>query len=376
MSEPALPKNNREKTRMDAEFARRFFEKARNKFGDRFDFSKTIYSSRESKVEIGCEKHGFFWIFPESFIKNAVGCPKCGFEKIRQDRTSTKEEFIAKAQKKFGEKFDYSQVYYSCSSIPIQIGCPKHGAFRIIPNNFLRSRGGCPSCGRETFQDGDRRLFKKNLDILFCEFLRKASKKFPNGFDFSNVNYLGSNHKIKIKCKIHGIIEVTPGRFLVSERGCPKCSKKERHSKTVFSTKNFIKRAEERFGFNFDYSKTNYEGNRKEIIIKCPSHGLFITKPSVFLGNKYGCPTCCDEKFLEKSKSLFLTQSSLKFKGKFDYSRVCFTGRDSKIIIGCPVHGFFSTTPSLHRHSDFGCPNCASDFRGENHRLNGDEQTY
>ena len=43
----------------------------------------------------------------------------------------------------------------------------------------------------------------------------------------------------------------------------------------------------------YDYSKTVYINANTDIIITCPIHGDFITRPSRFImGAKCGCPKC------------------------------------------------------------------------------------
>jgi hypothetical protein len=43
---------------------------------------------------------------------------------------------------------------------------------------------------------------------------------------------------------------------------------------------------------------------------------------------------------------------------KFDYSRVNYINVDTKVIIGCPIHGDFLQTPYKHINNKQGCPKC------------------
>ena len=45
----------------------------------------------------------------------------------------TTEEFIEKAQRIHGDKYDYSSVAYSDSRIKVEIICKKHGSFFQTP---------------------------------------------------------------------------------------------------------------------------------------------------------------------------------------------------------------------------------------------------
>lgn len=53
-----------------------FVQKAKEKHGDRYDYSKVSYKHSWSKVTIGCQKHGDFYQKPVDHIRGR-GCPKC-----------------------------------------------------------------------------------------------------------------------------------------------------------------------------------------------------------------------------------------------------------------------------------------------------------
>ena len=53
--------------------------------------------------------------------------------------------FIEKAKKIHGDKYDYSKVEYINSHTKVCIICPEHGEFWQTPNNHLHGYG-CPKC--------------------------------------------------------------------------------------------------------------------------------------------------------------------------------------------------------------------------------------
>ena len=55
------------------------------------------------------------------------------------------DEFVEKARKVHGKKYDYSKVKYTGYYNKICIICPKHGEFWQTPNSHLEGRG-CPIC--------------------------------------------------------------------------------------------------------------------------------------------------------------------------------------------------------------------------------------
>lgn len=63
-------------------------------------------------------------------------------------RKITTEIFIKEMKEKFPKKhYDYSKVNYINASTKIEIICPKHGSFFILPNNFRHGQG-CVKCTR------------------------------------------------------------------------------------------------------------------------------------------------------------------------------------------------------------------------------------
>lgn len=90
-----------------------FIKRAKNIHGDKYDYSKAQYKSSGELVTIICPKHGEFQKTPENHLHKTKpqGCPFCEKENRRYNQSFT-EEFIEKAKKKHGDKYDYSKVNY------------------------------------------------------------------------------------------------------------------------------------------------------------------------------------------------------------------------------------------------------------------------
>ena len=109
----------------------------------------------------------------------------------------------------------------------------------------------------------------------------------------------------------------------------------------------------------YDYSKVNYIGLTKNIIIICKKHGEFKTTPKLHLGR--------DSKNLYKKKdpigcgSCILDDIIIDFQkvhGKiYDYSKIEFKYKSYPIIIICPEHGEFKQTLAKHMNGSL-CPLC------------------
>jgi hypothetical protein len=62
-----------------------------------------------------------------------------------------KEEFLQRAQARFGERYDYSQIVYKSYKSPIKIRCREHPVkeITITPEKHLQTTGGCKFCLRQ-----------------------------------------------------------------------------------------------------------------------------------------------------------------------------------------------------------------------------------
>jgi len=121
-----------------------FIKKANEKHNDKYDYSRVNYEKSNIKVCIICPEHDEFWQAPANHLYGQ-GCPKCGVEKVRKILSSSKEDFIKKANETHKGKYDYSQVKYVNCDTKVCIICHEHGEFKQTPDNHLQGHG-CPKC--------------------------------------------------------------------------------------------------------------------------------------------------------------------------------------------------------------------------------------
>ena len=114
----------------------------------------------------------------------------CVHEKTGKRFSSTKDSFIKKSIEKFGDKFDYSNVMYKSSNIPVELICPKHGRILIKPGRHLRLVYGCPICGKENSHIKRRTTTE--------EFISKAKEVHGSKYDYSKVE--DGKKQIYIRC--------------------------------------------------------------------------------------------------------------------------------------------------------------------------------
>lgn len=116
---------------------------------------------------------------------------------------SNTEEFISKARKVHGNKYDYSKVKYKGSQTNVKIICPIHGEFMQRPNNHLSGRG-CSYCNKKYSS-----IEKECLQTLEKAARIKLSITKNNlGIHIPETNYYvdGYNKRLKLIVEFNGDI--------------------------------------------------------------------------------------------------------------------------------------------------------------------------
>ena len=122
-----------------------FIKRANEIHGNKYDYSKIEYVDTKTKVEIICPVHGSFFQSPNKHMSDR-GCPICGRERTIEHNFLTLDDFIKRARKVHGDKYDYSKSLYTGADSKMEIICEKHGKFLQTPHNHLKGTN-CPSCG-------------------------------------------------------------------------------------------------------------------------------------------------------------------------------------------------------------------------------------
>ena len=158
-------------------------EKAKTIFPE-YDYSKVNYVNEKTDVRIICQKHGEFLKNPKSLLKGH-GCNRCS-----KTHRYTTEEWVERAKKIHGNKYDYSKVKYINEKKEVCIICPEHGEFWQRPNNHIFNKQGCPICNF-SHMESEVNLALKKLNIDFKSQHRfEDFKKFPYDFYIPDRNII------------------------------------------------------------------------------------------------------------------------------------------------------------------------------------------
>ena len=266
----------------------------------------------------------------------------------------TTEQFIEKARKVHGDKYDYSKVNYVNSNTPITIVCPKHGEYVCTPHKHLEGRR-CKKCYHETHK------------LTTEEFIKKAKSIYGDKYDYSKVEYVNTSTPVCIICPEHGEFWQRPDNHLQG-KGCGLCAGNK------LTEEMFIEKAKKVHGDKYDYSKVKYISTRTKVCIICPTHGEFWQTPNNHL-NGNTCPICSNFLKTEKVKKShgcnlesFIEKAREIHGEKYDYSKVKYINSYTKVCIICPEHGEFWQTPGKHLQGH-NCPICNESKLEEKTRL-------
>jgi len=214
---------------------------------------------------------------------------------------TTTDFILSSISKHNNELLSYEKTIFTSKNSKVIITCKLHGDFEQIAKIHLKGHS-CPQCGHN---------YRANLNRLTTEhFINDANKIHNFFFSYDNSFYIGRNRKITITCPFHGEFNQMAGNHL-NGFGCPSCSGCKK-----LTTEEFVRKANIKHNFKFDYSKSIYIGAHSKVIISCPEHGEFTQKPNCHLSGA-GCPVCKESK---GEREIRINLKELKMNFKYQYS--------------------------------------------------------
>ena len=188
--------------------------------------------------------------------------------------------------------------------------------------------------------------------------------------------YIGCDTKVKIihnKCGKE--FEQAPHNHLTGA-GCPYCS-----GKMKSNTKDFILKAKNIHGNEFNYENVNYINCDTKVKIIHNKYGKEFEQIPISHLNNRGCPYCSGK--MKLTKDSFVEKATKIHGDKYNYANVVYISCNNKVKI---THGEcrkeFLQTPSHHLRGR-GCPFCYStkqsntqDFIVKSIKKHGDEYDY
>lgn len=198
-----------------------FIDEAKNIWGDKYDYSLVEYKGALKKVKILCDGV----VLEQIAISHLQG--------LSPEKILSKDNFIRKAKKIFGDKYDYSLVKIKNGKTPVMIGY--NGVFYLQkPSDHLAGR--CPE--------------KISLSVKksIKQFINEANAVHDFKFIYDKSEYISNQTKLTITCPIHGDFNQRPLSHLQGH-GCPNCgeSKGEKEISKFLNKYNIIYNRQHKF---------------------------------------------------------------------------------------------------------------------------------
>lgn len=139
---------------------------------------------------------------------------------------------------------------------------------------------------------------KRNRSLELCRrtvttesFIEEAKAIYGDRYDYRNVVYKNSEHRVSVTCPVHGDFLIYAREHL-DGKGCPKCEKGEK----------FLKGLRGKFGDKFGLEAFVYKDSTTPVTLICPKHGAFSKLPYAILNSRNGCPQCGYEQMLNDQR--------------------------------------------------------------------------
>ena len=238
----------------------KILEKIREIHGTTYDLSRVEYVAMKKPIIIGCEKHGWQTVLPNTIVYGKSGCTHCGRDRSEAAKFRTFESVIKQAKEVHGDLYNYDKISnYKDKKTKYILTCKNHGDFEQTIDGHLSGKG-CNKCG--IINGGIKSRLTQE------EVLRRCVETHGDKYDYSLVEYKTDRDNIKIVCSKHGIFNQTAVNHYKGS-GCPKCAGKI--SKAELEIQEFISQYVEIIKGN-----RKITGDGKEIDIYIPSKNIAI----------------------------------------------------------------------------------------------------
>ena len=263
--------------------------------------------------------------------------------------TWTTQKFIERALlvEKHKGKVDYSKVNYVNAKTKVILICRIcRTEFLQVPSYHLQGSG-CHTCAHRPWTTQ--------------EFIARALlvEKHKGKFDYSKVNYVNSQTKVIIICRICRTEFLQVPNSHLQGSGCDKCAHIKIQADQTDTKEVMVQKAVEVHEEGaYDYTDSIYTRSCDKIQIKCNRcTNTFWQTPNNHISKGFGCPHCAGnailttERFIEKAVEVHK-------EGAYDYTDSIYTRSSEELQIKCNhCQKTFWQTPNNHL-SGSGCPYC------------------
>jgi len=209
-------------------------------------------------------------------------------------------------------------------------------------------------------------------------FITRAKSVHGNLYDYIIDEYIDDKTHINVECKLHGVFMVTPNNHIYNKSGCPRCGSESSASKTRLDYNGIIVKVRNAHGDKFDYDLSSYKNMKTKIPITCKLHDNTFNMGIYdhIKGKAGGCPECKRDNLSNQgmkcrsNKDQFILNAIKVYGESYTYEKVNYETNKDDIIVTCPQHGDFNTTPNTFLNGYHHCTKCMEDYQIIRHKGN------
>lgn len=313
-------------------------------------------------------------ITPDKHLSKKGGCRQCKSNAARSRHGKSRETFIAEAQVRHGDLYDYKDLVYVNAKTHVVIHCRKHKVrFEQTPDAHL-SGSGCPGCKRENIKQGNALNYAQR-SVDFDEFLNRARATHGSHYQYDRSSYTGFGENVNITCPSHGVFRQRAERHAKGSE-CRRCA----IDKLKITEPTWRSRIEEQFGATLSVLlPEGWSGFQTPVQASCSRHNHAWRLNAGALLNGTGCRHCVREQknqprlqalrnalpsnldYLADSQNPeFLSFAMAAFKthaSRYHYRENHFVSFSRQCQVTCAEHQAFKILPQEHLDGA-GCPVC------------------
>ena len=135
----------------------------------------------------------------------------------------------------------------------------------------------------------------KSAPLTTEEFIKRARERFSERFNYHYVEYYSMHTEVKITCPAHDMFRQKPINHFTGA-GCPDCSSKSMKLSGPYRYNKYINKAKSIHKEKYDYTKTQFENYKNNVIISCIDCLCDININPIDHLHGFGCTGCWNDK--------------------------------------------------------------------------------
>lgn len=152
---------------------------ARKIHGNKYDYSKSIYTKNNSYIIIICKKHGEFEQWPAAHSSNGSGCPRCKAEIASERNRMSSDNILKRLQEKYNGRYSYPNFIkeYVNFHSSITIKCNLHNLTYSLQlcSHLQKHSPGCKKCIGKSYGESIIEYILNERDVSYI-----SQYKFPD----------------------------------------------------------------------------------------------------------------------------------------------------------------------------------------------------